>query len=165
MSAMTYTDLTTTHHLERSMLMIDGAGAPESPDFGAAIGALFAARAPLGGDDVPLEGTYWQRDGSAFDTENPDEWLWTLAVPVPDDVEFTEGAGGARLARQPRTRVVQAEHRGPYAEEPATLAALRSEAAAQGLTISGPHTERYLTDPRSTPPQQLRTLLWYPVEP
>jgi hypothetical protein len=59
-------DLTTLP--ERDVLAIDGAGATESPAFQAAIGALYAARARLGGDgDVPLEGTYWQRDGGEFD--------------------------------------------------------------------------------------------------
>ena len=162
---MTYTTMETATVPERSMLMIDGAGAPESPAFGAAVGALFATRAALGGGDVPLEGTYWQRDGG-FGFDRPDDWLWILAVPAPDGVQSLEGslgADGVRLDHQPLTRVVQAVHHGPYVEETATLAALRADAAARGLTITGPHTERYLTDPRSTPPEQLRTLLWYPV--
>ncbi len=149
------------------MLMIDGAGASESSAFGAAIGALFATRAGFGGGDVPLEGTYWQRDGGEFDVARPDAWLWTLAVPAPDGVQSLDDAAAApevRLTEQPPTRVVQALHHGPYADETATLAALRAEADAQRRRITGPHTERYLTDPRSTPPEQLRTLLWYPVE-
>lgn len=166
---MTYTNLTTATVPERNLLMIDGAGATESPAFAAAIGALFGTRASLGGGDVPLEGTYWLRDGGEFDPERPDDWVWTLAVPAPEGATFgsesVAGAADVRLARQPAGRVIQALHHGPYAEEPATLAALRDEAAAGGLTITGPHTERYLTDPRSTPPEQLRTLLWYPVEP
>ena len=88
---MTYTTMETATVPERSMLMIDGAGAPESPAFGAAVGALFATRAALGGGDVPLEGTYWQRDGG-FGFDRPDDWLWILAVPAPDGMESLESA-------------------------------------------------------------------------
>jgi effector-binding domain-containing protein len=54
-------------------------------------------------------------------------------------------------------------HRGPYADEGPSLAALYSFVERAGLVPAGPHTEVYLTDPSTTPPAQLRTLLQVPV--
>ena len=60
-------------------------------------------------------------------------------------------------------RVARLVHHGPYADEGPSLEALRAFAGARGLRIADAHTETYLTDPRATPPAELRTELRVPV--
>ena len=163
----------------RDTLAVDGRGAPEHPSFGAAVRALFAVRSALGaGEDVPLEGTYSQGgslesdDAPPFDLTNPDGWHWRLLVPAPPGV--TDGAVAAaaepfgapvQRRRQPERRVARLLHLGAYADEEPSLAALYAFIAGHGLVPAAPHSEIYLTDPSSTPPAELRTVLQVPVVP
>jgi hypothetical protein len=156
----------------RSLLAVDGRGAPEDAPFAAAVRALFAVRAALGArDDVPLEGSYAQ-DGDPlhFDLDAPEGWHWTLAVPAPRDrtadaVHTAAARFGApvELRAQPEQRVAQLVHPGPYADEKPSLAALYAFVADHGLRPAGPHTEVYLTDPAITAPADNRTVLRVPV--
>lgn len=138
----------------RTVLAVDGRGAPEDPPFAAALRALYAVRAALGAPaDVPAEGTYTQGgDPARFDLDAPDGWHWTLAVPAPPDRTAEAVATAAELL-----------HRGPYADEGPSLDALHAFVAARGLRPAGPHTEVYLTDPAVTAPADNRTLLRIPV--
>ncbi len=156
----------------RPMLAVDGRGAPEDTPFAAAVRALFAVRAALGAHgEVPLEGSYAQDgDPLRFDLDAPDGWHWTLAVPAPehrtaDAVTTAAARFGApvELRAQAGQRVAAVLHRGPYAEEGPTLAALYGFVAEQGLRPAGPHTEVYLADPATTAPADLRTTLRVPV--
>jgi hypothetical protein len=156
----------------RHVLTVDGTGAPEAPGFAAAVRALYAVRAALGArDDVPLEGSYSQEgDPLRFDLGAPDGWHWRLLVPAPPHAtaEAVETAGsrfGAPVhLRNPRAqRVARLLHHGPYADEGPSLAALQEFVDRAGLVPIGPHTEIYLTDPSTTPPAELRTLLQVPV--
>lgn len=180
---MTHTPPEQARLQARTLLEVDGAGPTESDRFAEAVRTLFATRAVLGGGDVPLEGTYRQSGQAvhttnsadqpdSFDLENPAGWLWTLAVPAPDETIDDEGVARAarnvgetavRLKQEPAADVIQTTHQGPYADEGPSLAALQQAAAARGLLIVGPHTEVYLDDPRSTEPEALRTVLRYPV--
>lgn len=156
----------------RAVLTVDGRGAPEDPSFTRAVRALFAVRAALGAAaDVPLEGTYSQHgDPLRFDLDDPAGWVWRLLVPAPVGVQADAVAtAGARFGaevhlRRPRAqRVAQLLHRGPYADEDPSLAALYAFVAEQGLVPAGPHTEVYLTDPTVTAPGDNRTALQVPV--
>jgi hypothetical protein len=156
----------------RDVLTVDGLGAPEDPPFTRALRALLAVRAALGGrDDVPVEGSYAQDgDPLRFDLEQPAGWHWRLLVPAPERVAAAAvGAAAARfraavhLRRARATLVAQLLHRGPYAAEAPSIMALDAFVHEQGRVPVGPHTEVYLDDPRSTPPERLRTLLRMPV--
>jgi hypothetical protein len=156
----------------RDMLTVDGTGAPESPEFGRAIRALFAARGALGGTaDVPLEGTYTQGgDPHAFDLDAPDGWHWRLAVPAPAHASAEAVATAAQrfgapvhLRRTRAQRVARLLHVGPYSAERPSLDALYGFVAAQGHVPSDGHTEVYLTDPATVPAEELQTWLQVPV--
>jgi hypothetical protein len=61
---------------------------------------------------------------------------------------------------------VQTLHLGPFDEEAAVLARMHDEFIAQnGLRMVGRHHEVYLSDPRKTAPEKLRTILRQPVCP
>jgi hypothetical protein len=56
-------------------------------------------------------------------------------------------------------------HLGPYDDEGPVLAALHEDfLPANGLRMTGHHHEIYLSDPRRTAPERLRTILRQPVE-
>ena len=61
---------------------------------------------------------------------------------------------------------VQILHIGSYDDEAATLERLHGEYFdTHGLTFNGDHHEIYLSDPRRTTPNKLKTILRQPVRP
>ena len=55
-------------------------------------------------------------------------------------------------------------HKGPYADETATIAAMDAFAKEHHLKRNGYHHEIYLTDPNRTAPEKMRTILRQPVK-
>lgn len=68
-----------------------------------------------------------------------------------------------RLERFAEGRAVQALHVGPYSEEGPLIAELHEYIAARGWTPTGRHHEIYLSDPRRSSPERLRTVLRQPA--
>jgi hypothetical protein len=64
---------------------------------------------------------------------------------------------------------VQCMHLGPYDDEPATVAQMHSCKESRGyeLDISDTrmHHEIYLSDPRKTAPEKLKTVIRHPIRP
>jgi hypothetical protein len=60
---------------------------------------------------------------------------------------------------------VQTLHLGSYDDEGPVLEAMHAHIAASGLRMTGRHHEIYLSDPRRTAPEKLRTILRQPVAP
>jgi len=54
-------------------------------------------------------------------------------------------------------------HVGPYAAEGPTVAKLAAFARENGYAFVGKHHEIYLSDPRRTAPEKLKTILRHPV--
>lgn len=171
-----------------SYLMIDGIGDPESEGFGQAIEALYSLAYPLkfsykkaDGRDwtvMPLEGLWWADDPEVFARQERDRWQWTLMILQPEFVEARrveecrEAAlkkkelpqlSQVRLETLSEERCAQVLHVGPYAEEGETIAGLHQFIAEGGHTLSGKHHEIYLSDPRRTAPEKLKTILRQPV--
>lgn len=173
-----------------SYLMIDGEGDPNTPVFAEATEALyplaytlkFASKRELDRDYVvmPLEGLWWADDMAAF-TARRDKalWSWTLLIMQPEwiDAAFVEAArrtveakgaparlNDIRFARLDEGRCVQTLHIGSFDGEAEVLARMHDDfIPANGLRMTGRHHEIYLSDPRRTAPQKLRTILRQPV--
>lgn len=176
---------------ERHYLMVDGAGDPNTaPEYAAALEALypvaykvkFASKQQLGRDYVvpPLEGLWWADDMETFTgSRDATQWRWTMMILVPEWVDPTLVAGAiaavaagdppaklaeVRFAPIAEGRCVQTLHLGPYSDEGPVLARMHHEfIPAQGLRMTGRHHEIYLSDPRRTAPEKLRTILRQPV--
>lgn len=174
-------------------LMIDGHGDPNTSD--AYTGALqtlypvayalkFLSKRELDRDYTvpPLEAQWWADDLSAFTTaRDKSRWSWTLLSLVPDwiDEEHLTDARAAAAAKGTAPRLdalrsgildeglcVQTLHVGSYDDEGPVLAELHEEfLPAHGLRPTGTHHEVYLSDPRRTAPEKLRTILRQPVAP
>ena len=171
-------------------LAIEGAGAPGTKPFTAAIGALYGiaftvkmARKFSGREDyvvAKLEGQWWSDGGDNEDFMSAPRtaWRWKLLIRTPDFVTRKEvsdalaalvkrGKGAeadrVRLESLAEGRCVQVLHLGPYDHEGETIAAMKTFAASQGLRFHGLHHEIYLSDPRRVAPEKLKTILRMPV--
>ena len=134
----------------------------------------------------PLEGFWWQPGVEGVDFAHKATFHWIAAIRLPDFVtpeEFswakeeaarTKGLDttAAELLTIEEGLCAQIMHLGPYDDEPATVALLDAFIAEQGLendmsdTEAGRHHhEIYLSDPRRTAPEKLKTVLRHPVRP
>lgn len=172
-------------------LMIDGRGNPNTaPAYQAAVETLYAvsykakfiSKKELGHDYVvpPLEGLWWAEDVAAFTATDKDAWLWTMMIMLPDWVSaavLTEAKAQAakskdlpalsllRAAPYDERLSVQIMHIGPYDAEAPTIHALHHTFLPQNNLIeAGKHHEIYLSDPRRTAPDKLKTIIRQPVE-
>ena len=172
------------------ILAVDGRGDPNtSKDYAAAIEALYAVAYKLkfaskqDGFDfkvMPLEGLWWADDPAAFATGNRDEWHWRMYIVVPDFVTgpaFNDAVGDVAKGKNPAAlgKVVfqtfhegpaaQILHVGPFAAEAPTIETLHYFIRETGHSFDGQtekHHEIYLSDPRRTAPEKLRTIIRQP---
>ncbi|MEO7721019.1 MAG: GyrI-like domain-containing protein [Pseudolysinimonas sp.] len=172
---------------EFRFLILDGHGAPAEPEFVAAIESLmslsysvkFASRLGLKRDYsvAPIE-TLWGEEIADLASRRED-WTWRMLVRQPEwiDTDFVEACRARSLLKAPGVaavrfepweegRCVQIMHIGSYDTEAPTIARLHAEYLPQhGLVPNGPHHEIYLSDPRRTSPNRLRTVIRQAVRP
>jgi hypothetical protein len=129
----------------------------------------------------PLEGLWWCEDGG-FDFEKRDSWCWTSMIRQPEFVtnEVFEWAVEECKKKKPQLDISQARfepfteglcvqmmHIGPYADEPKSIKMIKDFIEESGLAdatgIERKHHEIYLSDPRKTAPDKLKTVLRHPV--
>lgn len=170
-------------------VMIDGHGDPNTAvEYREAVEALYAISyaakfivkgAPDGVDYgvLPLEGLWWTTDMSAFSADDKSAWDWTMMIMQPDVVtaEILEQAlaktarkglaahGRVRLDRFAEGSAAQVMHVGPYAAEQPTIERLHAFIAEQGLRRRGKHHEIYLSDPRRSASEKMKTIIRQPV--
>lgn len=170
-------------------LCVDGAGDPNtSASYAAAIETLYAIsyaikmshKQTLEYVVPPLEGLWNHPNGNA--PTDKSLFRWTALIRQPDFVtaDIVEAAKSyvnrkkpaldltpAHLAELAEGLCVQALHIGPYDTEPVTIDAMRQFAAEQGCAEEigdvRRHHEIYLSDPRRTAPDKLRTVIRHPV--
>ncbi|MEN8235451.1 MAG: GyrI-like domain-containing protein [Actinomycetota bacterium] len=175
---------------EMQFLMIDGVGDPNlEQSYREAIEALYAVSYTLkftskkeDGIDytvMSLEGLWWVDDMTGFSLDDKSAWHWTAMIMQPDhiteshvatavqEVRRKKGLPAIELLRLESFRegpAVQVMHLGPYSDEPPTIDRLHRHASEQGYRLRGKHHEIYLSDPRRTAPERLRTVIRQPVE-
>lgn len=170
-----------------SYLTIEGRGAPAGDSFVSKVEALYPLAYGIKkvckqqGHDfaVPkLEGLWWV-EGDAPATEVPrSEWCWKLLIRMPDFVtedivksvqpdvaqkKNNDLIGEISFEKFSEGKCAQVLHVGPYLSEPETIAALTDFIKESGLSVNGLHHEIYLSDPRKTAPEKMKTLIRYPV--
>jgi hypothetical protein len=172
-------------------LMVDGKGDPNtSQEYADAIQTLyplaytlkFMCKKELGKDYavMPLEGLWWAEDMEAFQKGDKGAWLWTAMIMQPDfvteemfrnaivQVAQKKGAPSLdkiRLQAYEEGRAAQLMYTGPYAQEGPVIQELHAFIGAKGGTLSGDtkhHHEIYLSDPRRTAPEKLKTVIRQP---
>jgi hypothetical protein len=174
-----------------NFLMIDGMGDPNMAQayqdavetlYAAAYALKFMSKNDPGIDYVvmPLEGLWWAEPIEKFSLDRRDLWRWTAMIMQPDHItaEMVEKAvAQARAKKNPPSLdklrfdmyheglAAQILYTGPYAEEGPTIQRIHEWIEAQGYTYHGAkaHHEVYLSDPRRTAPEKLKTVIRQPM--
>lgn len=135
----------------------------------------------------PLEGLWWIND-CKLDFTNKDEFNWTSMIRQPEFVtnEVFQWACSEVLKKKPHLDVskayfktlneglcVQMMHIGSYDDEPKTIAQIENfiesnnlKNAISALQSDGTirrHHEIYLSDPRKTKPEKVKTIIRHPI--
>jgi len=171
-------------------LMVGGTGDPNTSLvyqqavealYGLAYGCKFAAKKTLELDHtvMPLEGLWWAEDMSTFSIKDKSNWLWTMFIVQPEYItqEMIEPAREALVKKKdlpalPQIRLetydeglaAQILYYGAYADEGPTIARLHAFVDEQGYDLRGKHHEIYLSDPRRTAPEKLKTVIRQPIQ-
>ena len=170
-------------------LMIDGKGDPNTAlEYQQAIEALYGLAytlkfmLKLGPEQIdavvmPLEGLWWVPEMSGFSMEDKAAWLWTAMIMAPEFItrEHVEKArtqleqkknppalNKVRLESYDEGLAAQIMYLGAYADEAPTIQSLHEFIAEQGYALKGKHHEIYLSDPRRTAPEKLKTVIRQP---
>lgn len=125
-----------------------------------------------------LETLWWSKKGTEIEISNPETLRWKAYLMVPQFVDqklFTQATAMAK-EKKPEIpyenasfeeidegRSIQMLNIGPYDKEMPTIEALHKYAKGHGFKISGKHHEIYISDPRRTKPEKLKTVIRYPV--
>lgn len=130
----------------------------------------------------PLEGLWWSGDKALDWKASKSSWQWTSMIRQPEFVtlDVFEWAkeecirkkpnvdiSGIRLEQFSEGLCVQMMHIGPYDDEQRTMEQMRMFIGENGYEdMTGnvrKHHEIYLSDPRKTQPERLKTVLRIPV--
>ena len=175
-----------------NFLMIDGHGYPDtSQEYQDAMMTLYPLSYTLkfmakkiGKDYVvmPLEGLWWAKDMGVFTEafmERKDEWLWTSMIMQPDFItpEMVDKAiedmkkkktppALSKVRFETFTEGLSAQilYFGSYSEEGPTIKRMHNFIKDQGHKLVGKHHEIYLSDPRRTKPERLKTIIRQPIK-
>jgi hypothetical protein len=172
-----------------NFIMIDGRGAPASPQFQQAIEALYSiaytikfAKKKREGTDytvMALEGLWWAEDMAEFDpnTGDRDQWQWTLLMMQPEIISKIDFESGREAAAKKKpnlvTKLVRLEsfkegpsaqimHIGPFNAEGPNVQKLHQKITELRGRPSGNHHEIYLSDFRKVDPAKMKTVLRQP---
>ena len=174
-----------------NFLMVDSHGDPNTAqEYKDAIEALYAAaykikftsKKTIEKDYVvpPLEGLWWAEVMESFTTaRDKSNWDWTMMILTPDwitEAFYSQALDQVRSSKDlPALALLRLEnyheglsaqilHVGSYDDETPTLLRLHQEWLPQnGYGENGKHHEIYLSDPRKTAPEKLKTILRQPI--
>lgn len=173
-----------------NFLMIDGMGDPNTAkEYMESIEALYSASYTLkfmikkaqqiDYGVMPLEGLWWADDMNDFINENRDNWKWTSLILQPKYVTaelvkeaLSEVEKKKDLPALPKLRyetfsegkAVQIMHIGAYSEEGPIIEVLHNFVKEQGFNLRDKHHEIYLSDPRRSAPEKMKTIIRHPVK-
>jgi len=171
-------------------LMVDGEGDPNTaPAFQEAIEALYSlaytlrfslkkSPRPVDYGVMPLEGLWWAQDPCVFHQADKSAWKWTAMILQPEFItrahveaaieevrrkKNPKALDRVRLETLEEGRSAQILYIGPFSEEAPTIERMHEYIHAAGKELYGKHHEIYLSDPRRTAPEKLRTILRQPM--
>ncbi|UCE29471.1 MAG: GyrI-like domain-containing protein [Candidatus Bathyarchaeota archaeon] len=173
-----------------NFLMIDGSGDPNTAqEYKDAVETLFAVSYALKfmvkkekGVDygvLPLEGLWWTDDMNQFSMENKDVWKCTSMIMQPEYVtETLVHEASERVEKKNKPRVLpkvrfesfreglsaQTMHIGPYSAEGPTIKSLHNFIKENGYELREKHHEIYISDPRRSAPERLKTVIRQPTK-
>ena len=170
-------------------LTIVGKGDPNGEEYQNALQALYGLsytlkfKSKADGRDftvMALEGLWWIDEG-VFDLENPaprGTWNWKSMIRQPDFITEEMVEESKLSVREKRGSTVdkvrletfneglsaQILHRGPYSDEGPTIRKLHDFVTESGYILRDDHHEIYLSDPRRSKPENIKTIIRHPIE-
>ena len=172
-----------------NFLLVDGEGAPTSPQYSEAIEALFMVaytikfmikkRKAVDYAVMPLEGLWWVEDMTKFSAERKDEWKWTAMIMQPKYVSADDFKAAVEQVKKKKNPPALSKVRfesfkegpaaqilyiGPFSAEGPTITKIHTYIQNSGHTLSGKHHEIYLNNPATTAPEKLKTILRQPMK-
>ncbi len=173
-----------------NFLKIDGVGDPNTTkEYKDTVEALFAVSYALKfmikkGRAVdygvmPLEGLWWIDDMSQFSIEHKELWRWTSMIMQPEFVvedlvnkALVQVEEKKKLLALSKIRFesfyeglsAQILHIGPYSAERPTIEKLHSFIKETDYQLRGKHHEVYLSDPRRSAPERMKTVIRQPIK-
>lgn len=130
----------------------------------------------------PLEGFWWQTDLKGVDYSRKDDFEWISLLRMPEFVDETVlewakktvidkkelDTNNVTLLHYDEGMVVQCLHIGSYDNEPETVAKMNSYLKDEGYEIDlseiRHHHEIYMSDPRKTSIEKLKTIIRHPIK-
>lgn len=132
----------------------------------------------------PLEGLWWADDMADFVKGNRSKWKWTMMIMQPDWITKDLIKESIAKAKQKNPSLVktfdkirfdaynegksgQIMHTGPYKDEGPTIKKLHGYIKEQKGTFDGQkekHHEIYLSDPRRSKPERMKTIIRQPFK-
>jgi hypothetical protein len=177
-----------------NFLMVDGKGDPNTAqEYIEAIEALynvsytvkFVVKKKKPAQDyvvMPLEGLWWADDMNDFIAGNKDVWKWTAMIVQPKQVtknlikeaikqvekkKDLPALSKLRFESFHEGLSAQIMYIGPYSDEGPTIEKLHNFIRENGYEFDGlieKHHEIYLSDPRRTSKEKLKTVIRQPVK-
>ena len=129
----------------------------------------------------PLEGFWWQDNVVGVDYSNKSTFNWISVIRLPNFITEENFAWAVETASKKKNMdcssaefltideglCVQMMHIGPYDDEPASVAImnafLENNGYATDINENRLHHEIYLSDPRKTAPEKLKTVIRQPI--
>ena len=129
----------------------------------------------------PLEGFWWQEGIDGVDYTNKDAFQWISVIRLPDFIMEKDFAWAVETATKKKKLdcssaefltideglCVQIMHIGAYDNEPETVAVMDAFLEETGyvndFSETRLHHEIYLSDPRRTAPEKLKTVIRHPI--
>jgi hypothetical protein len=174
-----------------NFLMVDGMGDPNtSQDYKDAVETLFGVayalkfivkkgKPAVDYSVLPLEGLWWADDMRSFVEGNKNAWKWTAMIMQPvlvteqmlrtavDQVKKKKNPPAlSKLRFETFLEGLSAQilHLGPYSAEKATVEKLHGFIRENGYVETGKHHEIYLSDPRKSAPEKMKTIVRQPMK-
>ena len=139
-----------------------GSSGRDAADIGAALGAAYGRVAMfISANGLQIDGqpiaisNYWDERGYGFDAGIPVSGAPARGAGPDSPVRMGETYGG---------RVVRAVHVGPYTGLEETYALIDAFVVAHKLETNGRGWDVFVSDPGSTPEEELVTEIYYPVK-
>jgi hypothetical protein len=171
-------------------LMVDGESDPNtSTAFTHAVEALYSlsytlkfslkkGEQPVDYCVMPLEGLWWTNDPGAFHRKDKSTWKWTAMILQPDFIDSKQVSAALYEVRRKKNPAAlerlrletlhegpsaQILYVGPFADEGPTIQRMHDFIHTAGKELNGKHHEIYLSDPRRTAPEKLKTIIRQPM--
>ena len=130
----------------------------------------------------PLEGFWWQDNVVGVDYSDKSTFNWISVIRLPDFVTEADFAWAVETVSKKKKMdcsraeyltideglCVQMMHIGPYDDEPASVAMMKAFLEENGyitdLNENRKHHEIYLSDPRKTAPEKMKTVIRHPIK-